>query len=298
MTAQNSNVTDRRLLDPENFGVLGKIFQINCDGVPQSGGGELLAVPPIQASELGTKYLQRTLKGVNNNASNQNRPSIITIAIEATVTTLGDSANSDDTILQGVLKFGTGAGQNGIQPGVDLIAGNSTLDGRLIFDLASGTMLSFPASSFGIDFLYTATKGAPGFAHAGAPVGPNYNVTFSLGYEPQSHTDRVTMTQLASTQDVAVAATVFFPRPKYATALYVTWNEWHTPTVSPVELVFYNGSGVAIFTIEYLGGGANGSNLPAIVPWPANALYMGVANGSGGGGATMSFLRVVNILDL
>lgn len=282
---------DQRLLDPSEPAQLGKVFQINA--LPASNNnGIVLSVAPVSAGEVasGLKRIQRTLKGYQINAVNQHAPTIITLAVEATVTRVSTS-NSSATVLQGVLQFGTGSGQNGVGPTGALPFGDIELDSRIIFDIASGTMLSFPASYFKLDFLYTSVSHA-GFV-AGEDLGPNYNVTFSLGYEQKAHATQVTHTQLLGGHlSAPPAPDTFgrFARPKYATDFYLQWSEWNIATASPMGIAFFNGNNTVIGNVIY----TNTSNPPNVIPWPADCIAITVDNQSAD---TMDEVRCISILD-
>lgn len=281
---------DARILDPGQPAQLGKIYQINAQSVGNNNGS-VLGVDPVQVSEVGLFKIARNLRGYSLNSVEQHAPDIITLAIEATPTLLGTGI-ADSTILQGILHFGTGSGHNGASPVAVIPYADTVLDSRIIFDITAGTMLSFPASFFQLDFLYTSSNRL-GFV-AGRSLGPNYNVTFSLGYGQKSHATQVTMTQLAG-QDLLTAgpgvARTFF-RPKYATDLYFTWSDWNIAGSSPITLFFFDSNNVNTYTILY----TNVSNPPNVIPWPADAIVVQATNTTTAPNV-VQFLRCVSILD-
>jgi hypothetical protein len=302
---------DRRLLDPDQYGMIGQILHVLADyptGGPTNSIGvnddqNKIFVPTLQFSEVGATRVQRTLNTSRKlNAHNQYSPSIVTLMIEATVTKLGpDSSNANtpkSTILQGVLKCGTGMANQGTQSGAKLDFGSTLvaapieLDPRIIFDIAEGTMLSFPAAYFQLDLLYTSVA-ADGFATKGSVLGPNYDVVYSLGYEPQGSSLPVTMTQLAPAQDLAsggIETTMFF-RPKYAKEVYFIWQDWTTTGGLVLDVVFVNANGQVVWEVANY---PNGALPPERLPWPADAVAVGVKQTSG---SAYEFFKCVSILE-
>jgi hypothetical protein len=301
---------DQRILDPNQYGIIGQILHVLADyptGGPTNSIGvnddqNKIFVPTLQFSEIGATKVQRTLNTSRKlNAHNQYSPSIVTLMIEATVTKQGPDSNNSNTpkstLLQGILKCGTGMANQGTQSGAKLDFGSTLvappieLDPRIIFDIAEGTMLSFPAAYFQLDLLYTSVA-VDGFATKGSVLGPNYDVVWSLGYEPQGNSQPVTMTQLAPAQDLAsggIDSTMFF-RPKYATHVYFLWTEWlaaHTLLVS-----FVNANGQVVWSVTYPGGPLELP--PKAIPWPADAVALAVNQTSG---SAYTFFKCVSVLE-
>lgn len=280
----NSSQNDKRILDPGQYGLLGQTLEVICDDTTGiNKNPNTLIVPPISASEAGGTEVTRLIKtGRFLNAQNQLNPSIITLAIDATVTKLGTSDNEgepQESLLQAVLRFSTGNGNQGTQSSTALTFANIELDPRIIIDLSHGTMLSFPAAQFQFDLLLTSvTTDSVGFT-AGVPVGPNYNVTYSLGYEAQMHAGAVTMTQLHPERDLASGGSgkTFFSRPQYATSLYFSWLNWTDNTRNPLNVTFYNAQGNAIWNVSMY---SNASVPPAVLPWPPDAVAVAVEQSS------------------
>lgn len=289
---------DKRILDPSQFGLLGQTLNVIADRADTSGpitstvntDPNTIVVAPVTASEAGGTYIQRTLNTSRKiNAENQYAPSMITLAIESTVTKRAEIlSNTLSTNLQGILKYGTGMANQGTQSGAPLSFANVDLDPRILFDLAEGTLLSFPAAYFQLDLLYTAVAVDvdPGDTFIeGEPIGPNYQVVYSLGYEPQVHPGQVTMTQLSKTCDLHAGDNEFFFRPKYSTGVYFVWSAW---TVTPLAVTFYNAEGQIVWNVSYVV-----ANPPAILPWPADAVAVNVSNATG---SNMPFFKCVSVL--
>jgi len=294
---------DKRILDPDQFGLVGQILNVVADRTTTDGAGNpvvintdqnTVLVAPVRFDEVGLTKIQRTLQTSRKlNAHNQYSPSIITIAIESTVAQLqenGGSGHATETLLQGILRYGTGMANQGTQSGKFLTFADIELDPRIIFDIQLGTMLSFPASYFQLDLLYTSV-GVGMFGTVGDPLGPNYQVQYSLGYEPQGNSLPVTMTQLhpASSLESGGGGDTFFFRPKYSTHLYFTWFVWTTGAV--LDILFYNANGTGMMNITAYPGGVSP---PAIIPWPAEAVAVRVQQSSG---SPYGNFRCVSILD-
>ncbi len=284
--------SDHRILDPSEFGKLGGVFSFLANGAPDRSGTQFI-IDKVRPGEAGSKLLQRKVAGPTLSAQNQLNPSIITMVIESTVIDNGNAAipGGSSSILQGILQFGTGSGQQGAQPSIPIAATGGDTDGRIIFDIDSGVFISFPASFFHIDFLYTGTRAA-GWP-ANQVIGPNYQVTFSLGYGAQVHVGEVTMTQFCPTCDLAKAAAniQFFSRPKYSTGVFFQWTEWNQAGFTPLEVMFINGQGTICWDVPAY---SNVANPPAILPWPADAVALSVTNLAAG---VMTNFRAVHILE-
>ena len=280
---------DRRILDPDQFGLIGQTLNIiadNSDGV--NTDPNTIIVPRVQNTEVGTTFIQRNLNTSRKlNAHNQYSPSIITLAIESTVVKRAPTlATVRSTNLQGVLKYGTGMANQGTQSGQELSFASIDLDPRILFDLVQGTVLSFPASYFQLDLLYTAVTVTGEEFVLGDPIGPNYQVVYSLGYEPQAHPNTVTMTQLSEKGDLNTGSSEFFFRPKYSTGVYFLWDAW---AVTPLEVFFFNAEGKQVWNVANYAV----ANPPAILPWPADAVAVEVTNATG---SNMGFFKCVSIL--
>lgn len=300
--------SDRRILDPDQFGLLGQILNVVADryGTTMSGASQVvnndpntIIVAPVSTSEAGSAYIQRTLKtGRKLNAVNQYEPSVITLAIESTLTTrVGPLSNVFSTNLQGVLRYGTGMANQGTQSGAPLPFASIDLDPRIIFDLSEGTLLSFPTAYFELDLLLTSVApdqgGGVGTFTAGEILSPNYQVVYSLGYEQQGHAGSVSMTQLSRNGDLTAGAGEFFFRPKYATSVYFLWADW---TKTPLEVIFYNAEGKQVWVFSlYSGVNLAGDMIdPLVLPWPADAVAVSATNKSG---ADMAFFKCVSVLE-
>lgn len=291
-----SNQTDERLLDPKEAGALGQVFEIRADistTVAEPIDTNTLSVDRLTPLEVGSTFITRKLNGRKLSAKNQKNPSVITLAVESIVSKLQPvlgAGHAQETILQGILQYGTGAGQQGVQPSTVLPFAGAEIDGRIIFDIDTGVFLSFPAAYFQLDFLYTSVC-KEGFGTVNDIVGPNYQVTFSLGYEPQVHLGEVTMTKLLPQRDLAIGDTATFARPKYSTGIYFQWHDWGTGGVTPLTISFTNANGQTVWLIV---GYSSAVLPPVVLPWPADAVAVNVGNLSG---AVMGFFRAVNILE-
>lgn len=288
---------DRRLLDPSEAGMLGRVYNVRADVsivAPEHLDSNTLVVDRVMPLEVGQSIIKRDLKGGPLSAHNQFSPSIVTMALESTLTTKTSSegGSAEEAILQGVLQFGSGSGSQGAQPS-NFEVGSLLLDGRIIFDINTGVMISFPGAFFQLDFLYTAGV-AGGFITAGAPVGPSYQVTYSLGYEPQVHQGAVQMTQFAPDVNIpaspAVGSSVQFFRPKYSTEIFFTWSNWQNAGFTPLNVAFNNMQGLTVWSLVY----PNTSLPPQRLPWPADAVEVVVTNVSAG---TMNLFRAISILE-
>jgi hypothetical protein len=285
---------DKRILDPDQFGLIGQTLNVIADRTVGTDtvntDPNTIIVPPVAVTEAGSTKIVRTLNTSRKlNANNQYAPSMITLAIESTVTKRAAIlSNTKSTNLQGILKYGTGMANQGTQSGAALSFASIELDPRILFDLVQGTMLSFPASYFQLDLLYTAVTTAGGGETfvAGEPLGPNYQVVYSLGYEPQVHPGAVTMTQFPDMADLNTGDSQFFFRPKYSTGVYFLWSTW---TVTPLQVFFYNAEGAQVWAITTYAV----ANPPAILPWPADAIAVNVTNATG---SNMPFFKCVSVL--
>lgn len=288
----SEGLNDHRILDPKESGMLGQVFDIRADVSTVAIdpiASNTLVVDQVRPNEVGSTSISRKLNGRKLSARNQHNPSIITMALESVMTApqpLRGVGHAQETILQGMLKFGSGGGQQGQQPSIDF-SGN-IIDGDIIFDIDTGVMLSFPAAFFQLDFLYTSVC-LEGFT-LGDIIGPNLQTTFSLGYEPQVHLGEVTMTRLCHTRDLAVAGIEVFSRPKYSSSVYFEWFNWNNVGFSPIGVSFTNMNGEVVWSIVY----TNADNPPKIIPWPADAINVVVTNTSPG---ILQFLKAVNILE-
>ena len=281
---------DRRILDPDQFGLLGQVINVVADNTDNvNTDPNTILVPQVSAAEAGGTFIQRKLiTGRKINAHNQYAPSIITLGIESTVVKRAPAlATVKSTNLQGVLRYGTGMANQGTQSGQPLEFADIDLDPRILFDLVQGTVLSFPASYFQLDLQYTAvtTDDADVFVE-GDVIGPNYQVIYSLGYEPQAHPNTVTMTQLAEKCDLNTGSGEFFFRPKYSTGVYFLWDDW---TKTPLQVFFFNAEGKQVWNVTNYAV----ANPPTILPWPADAVAVEVTNATG---SNMGFFKCVSIL--
>jgi len=312
MTAESKKPVqgDRRILDPNEFGLLGQVLKVKAvDPLEEAVGSlgvnkdpnQFLLGPITQGEAGGTKLQRLILTSRKLNAHNQYNPSIITLAIESTVTKVGvslDDSYPKETILQGVLKFGSGMANQGMQNGtpLDFLAGLK-LDPRIIFDIGQGTQLSFPTAYFQLDLLYTSVgnEQGSGFA-ADLPVGPDYQVVYSLGYEPVAASHKtVTMTQFPTAIDIGAGDSVAFFRPKFGKGVYFQSSPW-TPSVDDptsvetFEVAFYNAFGNISWTVTY-----QMNNPPIVLPWPADSVACLV---SAPEGTPLPWFRCVSILEL
>ena len=281
------NPGDGRLLDPNQYGLIGQTLNVKCDEVNNDDPNTII-VAPVLFPEAGGMFIQRTLlTGRKLNANNQYSPSIITLAVESTLVKRAATLNPvHSTNLQGILKYGTGAANQGTQSGAELDFASIKLDPRIIFDLVQGTVLSFPAAYFQLDLLYTAATVDGEEFVKDDPIGPNYQVVYSLGYEPQAHPNTVTMTQFSKTCDLNAGDTEFFFRPKYSTSVYFLWADW---SVTPVQVFFFNAEGKQVWNVTNYAA----TLPPTILPWPADAVAVEVTNATG---MSMGFFKCVSIL--
>jgi len=183
----------------------------------------------------------------------------------------------------------------GMQTATKVALGNVTLDPRIIFDINEGVLLSFPTAFFDLDYLLTSVTVDDGGFTAGLPVGPDYQVVYSLGYEPSARVRPVTMTQLHPAADLESGsefATYFF-RPKYASSVYFIWSDW-TNTGSPpssLAITFINSENNEVWHIPDYAAGV--IPVPEL-PWPSDAVAVRVQQNTG---SPMVFFKCVSVLE-
>jgi hypothetical protein len=266
---------DSRILDPKNTGILGHT--------------QTLDPGKVKTSEVGDFLVQRTFGGVSVVAINQANPSMITIAIEAQPIQSFNAAAFDGTpLVQAVIQFGSGSGELGMQPGIAVAGIAGPAESRILVDVETGIQLTLPASRVKIGFLYTAWCAAG--AVAGNTLGPKYQVTWGMGYEPKASIQPITCTQYHNDASLINGERCAFYRPRYAKKIEFLWREYGSLGVirSPLDVQFFSAIQTDVYDARY-----TVNNPPLLLPWPPDAVEVQGVNSSGG---TMNILRAVSHL--
>lgn len=274
--------TDQGIFDQENPTLLGKVFKITPN--------------PIAAGDVGKHVIVQDFinDGIQVGASAEGNPHVITLAVDGVeLDATGIGGPTEQLLIQGVIRFGTGTSQAG-QPGASQLP---SIPSEIVFDVENGTTVSFPATAFVFFIRYTGVARTAAYA-LNDIIGPTYTINVSMGYGDKAKAIPATKTDPMFASIAHGASGGGVQRALYARAFQVTWKEYSgAGSAGPVDVNVANFQNTIVYTFRLAPNVAGTPFLPPpIIPWPAGAQSLTVTNQDGANPIT--FTTVQQFLDL
>lgn len=198
---------------------------------------------------------------------------LLTLAMSAFQTTVPPVvAPAQQTMVYGVLRFGTGTAQFGNPTQTDAgLAGVGNLSNEVVFDVQNGAQVTFPASAVTVLARYFSVRTPAGPWAVGQIPGPNFLINAGIAYGSKTNGSAVTKTDVLIS--VANGTAGIFKKAPFAKSVRLTWAEYST--VGPMTVRFSNGGGAS----QLLNVDIAANTLPLVeIPWPNGAQFVSLVN--------------------
>lgn len=198
---------------------------------------------------------------------------LLTLAMSAFQTTVPPVvAPAQQTMIYGVLRFGTGTAQFGAPTQTNAgLAGVGNLSNEVVFDVQNGVQVTFPASAVTVLARYLSVRTVAAPWAVGQIPGPNFLINAGIAYGSKTNGSAVTKTDVLAS--VANGTSGIFKKAPFAKSVRLTWKEYST--VGPMTVRFHDGSGGN----QLLNVDVAPNTLPIVeIPWPNGAQFVSLVN--------------------
>lgn len=210
--------------------------------------GNQLVCDPGSTSVAGLNIVKKDFPVFVTSSDVEANPYMTTIAVDAFPQVVA-AGEEEQVLLQGVLKFSTGASQVGASGSAELtlIGQTATNNAEVIFDLVRGAVVTVPASQVDFRIRYTAVKRSAPFT-VGLQIGPIFLVNASMGMGDHNKILQLTKTDPMIT--LAHTASALFVPPPYAQAVSFSWQQYKTAKPLLVQQLTWKAASLGDFIID------------------------------------------------